>query len=102
MHFMDKKLLLSKFFHYTEKEFLTFCKKSNKDPDIYNYTKYLIDHKVIELLTIKRYAVLKEFSVIYPLCDEHKTNTVKKLSKIFKIPVRTLWSILKDHSKRFD
>lgn len=66
-----------------------------------SFITYLIDHRVIESVTIKRYTIIEEFSNII-VDSKRKTDAVNILSDRFNISERTVWNIIKDHKDRFD
>ena len=66
-----------------------------------SFITYLIDHRLIEESTIKRYTVLQEFTKIIGEA-RHKTEAVNILSQRFNISERTIWNIMKDHKGRFN
>lgn len=66
-----------------------------------HFLQYLINHNVIENITIQRYTILYAFHEAYEKNDFHKTNTVKALAKQFNLSERQIWTILKTHTKRF-
>ncbi len=68
---------------------------------IEHFLQYLINHNIIEDITIKRYTILYAFQLIYEEQNFHKTNTVKELAKQFNLSERQVWTILKTHSQRF-
>lgn len=68
---------------------------------IESFLYYLINHNIIEKITIQRYAILYAFDEQYKQNNFHKTNTVKELAKQFDLSERQIWTILKTHSKRF-
>ena len=66
-----------------------------------HFLQYLINHNLIEDITIQRYTILYAFQTLYEENDFHKTNTVKALAKQFDLSERQIWTILKSHTKRF-
>lgn len=66
-----------------------------------SFITYLIDHRLIEESTIKRYTILEEFAKIIGEA-KHKTEAVETLSQRFNISKRTIWNIMKDHKGRFN
>lgn len=73
----------------------------NEVGNIEHFLQYLIDHKIVSPITIRRYTILQAFEELYPQYNFHKSNTVKILAKEFGISERQIWTILKDHSSRF-
>jgi hypothetical protein len=68
---------------------------------IEHFLQYLINHNLIEGITIQRYTLLYAFHEAYEKNAFHKTNTVKALAKQFDLSERQVWTILKTHTKRF-
>ncbi|MFK7949616.1 MAG: hypothetical protein AB8G11_18635 [Saprospiraceae bacterium] len=66
-----------------------------------HFLQYLINHNVIEKITIQRYTILYAFYEEYEKNGFHKTNTVKVLAKQFNLSERQIWTILKTHTQRF-
>lgn len=73
----------------------------NQKRGIEHFLQYLIDHNIIESITMQRYTILFAFQAIYEEQNYHKTNTVKALAKRFSMSERQIWTILKTHSKRY-
>lgn len=72
-----------------------YCSYHNMEEDIKGFITYLIDHQLIDTLTIKRYAILNEFDDLYKTNSYKKTQTVNDLAHRFNLSSRTIWSILK-------
>jgi hypothetical protein len=68
---------------------------------IEHFLQYLINHNLIEDITVQRYTILYAFQTIYEEQNFHKTNTVKELARQFNLSERQIWTILKTHTKRF-
>lgn len=66
------------------------------------FLNYLLEHQVIDSLTVRRYTIIKEFEKEYPKHDGHKTQTVYTIANKFNLSDRTVWTVLKDHLDRFD
>lgn len=66
-----------------------------------HFLQYLIDHNLIEPITIQRYNILYAFQTIYEEQNFHKTNTVKELARQFGLSERQVWTVLKTHTQRF-
>jgi hypothetical protein len=73
-----------------------------EDNGIEHFLQYLINHNIIENITIQRYTILYAFDEEYEKNDFHKTNTVKALAKQFNLSERQIWTILKIYTKRFN
>ena len=75
--------------------------KKHQNIELDDFLKYLITHNLIEEITIKRFAILHAFDKLYPKHNYHKSNTVKVLSQEFNLSERQIWTVLKDHTRRF-
>lgn len=77
-------------------------------PEFYEHSKagvfidYLLDHHLIEETNIRRYTILKEFEIEYPKHQFHKTQTVLTIANKYELSEWTVWTVLKDHSRRFE
>jgi len=67
-----------------------------------HFLQYLINRNIVENITIRRYTILEAFDLLYPKYNYHKSNTVEALAMQFELSERQIWTILKDHRKRFD
>ncbi len=85
---------------------LTAFERANLDEDesnkITDFLDYLLDHHLIEETNIRRYTILKEFEIQYPQHQYHKTQTVFTIANKYGISERTVWTVLKDHVRRFE
>ena len=66
------------------------------------FVDFLLDHQLIDTKNIKRFTILKEFEVQYPLHGFHKTQTVLAIANKYGLSERSIWTVLKDHSRRFE
>ena len=81
--------------------FSTYSNQDITKTTIESFLDYLLTHNLIEPITIKRYTLLKEFELEYPKHDNRKTQTVLTLSNKYQIAERSVWTVLKDHHRRF-
>lgn len=72
------------------------------DEKVEFFLEYLLEHQLIDDLTIRRYTIIKEFEKEYPKHNGHKTQTVYTIANKFNLSDRTVWTVLKDHLNRFD
>jgi hypothetical protein len=72
-----------------------YCDYHKLESNIGGFITYLIDHELIDTLTVKRFAILYEFDDLYKLNSYKKTQTVNDLADRFNLSARTVWSILK-------
>ena len=89
-----KKHLLT---HFEQKE-----NRPTDCPQIETFLDFLLNHQLIESKNIKRFTLLKEFDVQYPLHGFHKTQTVLSLANKYGVSERAIWTVLKDHVRRFE
>lgn len=66
-----------------------------------HFLQYLINHNLIEPITVQRYVILYAFQEQYEKYNFHKTNMVKALAEQFNLSERQIWTILKTHTRRF-
>ena len=67
-----------------------------------SFVDFLLNHNIIDALNIRRFTILKEFEIQYPLHHFHKTQTVYTIANKYGISERTVWTVLKDHVRRFE
>lgn len=100
-----RKYLMERFSLFLTENYQLYQKQHIPDENIIDsldtFITYLIDHRIIETSTIKRYTILKEYSKIIDN-SKHKTEAVNTLSERFNISERTVWNIIKDHKDRFE
>lgn len=72
------------------------------DENIEHFLDYLLEHQLIDDITVRRYTIIKEFEKEYPKHNGHKTQTVYTIANKFNVSDRTVWTVLKDHQNRFD
>ena len=89
-----KKHLLT---HFEQKE-----NRPTDCPQVEKFLDFLLNHQLIESKNIKRFTILKEFEEQYPIHQFHKTNTVYTLANKYDIAERSVWTVLKDHVRRFE
>lgn len=70
--------------------------------EIQHFLDFLLNHNLIEASNIRRFTILKEFDIQYPLHQFHKTNTVYTIANKYGLAERTVWTVLKDHVRRFE
>ncbi len=78
------------------------CENLVAEDQVECFLNYLLEHQVIDSLTVRRYTIIKEFEKEYPKHDGHKTQTVYTIANKFNLSDRTVWTVLKDHLHRFD
>ena len=76
--------------------------KETPCPQIEHFLDFLLSHQLIECKNIKRFTILKEFDIQYPLHGYHKTKTVFTLANKYGLSERSVWTVLKDHVRRFE
>jgi len=75
--------------------FETYCKKHQIENNYKNFSTYLIDKKLLNEATIKRYTIIHEFEIRYPKNNYHKSNTINMLADLFDLTPRHVWSLVK-------
>ena len=97
-----RKYMTDRFASALIEKFELYHARHMPNGDLLNtFITYLIDHRIIESTTVKRYTILEEYSNIIN-DSRHKTDAVITLSERFNISERSVWSIIKDHKGRFD
>jgi len=94
--------MLERFASFLTEKYQSYQKQHMPQEDsLSTFITYLIDHRIIESTTIKRYTILEEYEKIINN-SKHKTEAVNTLSERFNISERSVWSIIKDHRDRFE
>ncbi|MDN5201347.1 hypothetical protein QQ008_08240 [Fulvivirgaceae bacterium BMA10] len=97
---MEKEEKLFK--HHLIRNYKSYLKENKIAHSPSNLIDYLLKHNIIDITTVRRYAILHEFHILYPKNSYHKTNTVIDLAIEFDVHENSIWTILKDHARRFD
>lgn len=92
---LEFKNYLLQTFRATERD--DYCQEK-----VESFVDFLLDHNLIDTQNIKRFTILKEFDIQYPLHRFHKTKTVYTIANKYGLSERTVWTVLKDHVRRFE
>ena len=92
----------SNFKTYLLTAFETTISAEYEPTQLTSFIDYLLDHHLIEEVNIRRYTILKEFDLQYPQHQYHKTQTVYSIANKYGLSERTVWTVLKDHVRRFE
>lgn len=98
--FRYKKLMLDRFQEHVQEDYDNYCRLNDLDKtNDQHLLTFLIDQELIPGTHIQRYTVRSEFRRVFSQLDGHKTHAVLSLAQRFRIPERTVWSILKGEKK---
>lgn len=96
------KTLLDQFETSLNKNFENYCETQEQENDNIQLIRYLIDHNLINITTIRRYAILKTYNKLLQQSNRKKVEMVRILSERFNISERSVYTILKEYQTYFE
>ncbi|MDN5201352.1 hypothetical protein QQ008_08265 [Fulvivirgaceae bacterium BMA10] len=90
------------FKHHLLKNHSIHLNKVNKSISPDEIIDFLLSRKIINEKETMRYVILQEFHDLYPIYNYHKTKTAASIAKKFNLCKAKVWTVLKDHPRRFD
>jgi len=90
-----RKSISDSFQKHLTSNYHAFCEKHGFEASTQHFITYLIDQELLSNATIKRYAIIKEFEMLYPKHDYHKSQTIETLADLFNLSSRHIWSLIK-------
>lgn len=94
------KRLVDTFTTHVMADFKHYLEEYGHNDLVEEFITYLIDFNIIDPLTIKRYAILKDYDLLLATGEHKKTAVLKKISRKYNLSERSLWDVIGSKSTR--
>lgn len=95
-----RKHLMDRFQERLFDSYEAYCTTHQLDQGISGFITYLIDQELIQIPTLKRYTIKKEYEELQLNGKYKKTQAVQQLADRFNISTRSVWTIIRSDSHR--
>ncbi len=97
------KRLVDTFTTHVMADFKQYFAEYGDNDLVEEFITYLIDFNIIDAQTIKRYAILKDYDLLFATGEYKKTTILKRISKKYNLSERSLWDVIgsKSNKERF-